>query len=102
MGLYACTFAVLSIGLELVKENHSSDQLATIYTLWCWIARYDCPVIIGSDQGTHFITFKIQRWFQTTDIQWNFHFAYNPTAVGNIKDGIEYLKPSCYNSKIHS
>jgi hypothetical protein len=38
--------------LGLAKESHGPEQLATIYTLWNWIARYGYPIIIESSEET--------------------------------------------------
>jgi transposase InsO family protein len=81
-------------GLLLAKAHKAPNQIATIYSLWCWIARYGTLVIIESDQGTHFTGAVIQKWASTMDIQWNYHLPYNPTAAGNIErhNGLLKLK----------
>jgi hypothetical protein len=73
------------MGLLLSKALKAPNQIATIYTLWCWIARYGTPIIIESDQGTHFTGAVIWEWVNTMDIQWNYNLHYNPTGAGNIE-----------------
>jgi hypothetical protein len=72
-------------GLLLAKAHKAPNQIATIYTLWYWIARCGTLIIIESDQGTHFTGAVIWKWANTMDIQWNYHLPYNPTAAGNIE-----------------
>jgi hypothetical protein len=82
------------MGLLLAKAPKAPNQIATIYTLWCWIARYGTLITIESDQGTHFTGAVIQKWANTMYIQWNYHLPYNPTTAGNIErhNGLLKLK----------
>jgi hypothetical protein len=80
--------------LLLAKAHKAPNQIVTIYTLWCWIARYGMLIIIESDQGTHFTGVAVWKWAKTMDIQWNYYLSYNPTAAGNIErhNGLLKLK----------
>lgn len=75
----------IAIGVGLAKRKTSPTQQAAIYTVWFWIARYGCPIIISSDQGSHFSGQTIQHWSKVADIMCNFHMGYNPTAAGNME-----------------
>jgi hypothetical protein len=46
---YACAIVDIYMGLLLAKAHNTPNQIVTIYTLWCWIARYGMPIIIKSD-----------------------------------------------------
>jgi hypothetical protein len=46
---YACTIVDTHTVLLLAKAHKAPNQIATIYTFWCWIARYGTPIIIESD-----------------------------------------------------
>jgi hypothetical protein len=61
------------MGLLLAKAHKAPNQTDTIYTLWCWIARYGTPIINESDQSTHFTGAVIRKWANIMDIQWNYH-----------------------------
>lgn len=56
---------------------------------------YETPKIIDSDQGTHFISIKVQSFAAINNIDWNFHLTYNPTAAGIIERYNGLLKSKC-------
>jgi transposase InsO family protein len=93
-GDYACTTVDVHCGIMLAKAHKRSDAMATIYTRWCWWARYGPLAIIESDQGMHFTSQIVKKWAQEIDVIVNYHLAYNPQAAGNIErhNGLLKLK----------
>jgi hypothetical protein len=81
-------------GVMLTKAHKRPDAMATIYTLWCWWARFGPLAIIQSDQGTYLTSQIVKKWAQEIDVMWNYHLAYNPQAAGNIErhNGLLKLK----------
>ena len=82
---YACTMVDIHTGIGIAVACMNPDAKATIQTLARWCSHYWAPRIIDSDQGSYLIAGKVQKLAQRLDIQWNFHLAYNPMALGNIE-----------------
>lgn len=82
---FVCTMVDTSTGLGTAIEAAKANQGATIFALWNWVSHFGTPIIIESDQGTHFTGAQVQKLALELDIQWNFHLSYNPTASGFVE-----------------
>ncbi|RWS18759.1 uncharacterized protein B4U80_12433, partial [Leptotrombidium deliense] len=71
--------------LGMARQASKQDQLATVMALGDWVSCYGAPIIISSDQGTHFTGRMVAKIADFLDIQWNFHLAYNPTTSGVVE-----------------
>lgn len=91
----------ITTGLGMAKESSHPDQNTTILTIWSWISSYGNPIVIQSDQGTHFTGQKVQRLAQKLNIIWEFHKAYTPTATGAIErwNGLLKIQMLSYKDK---
>lgn len=84
-GKYLCNMVDCKTGLGKSIISRKPDQNTSIIAVLQWCATFGTPVIISSDQGTHFTGRNIQAIAEELGIQWDFHLAYNPTASGSIE-----------------
>lgn len=96
---YACTMVDITTGLSLAMPHNKPDHRGTIMTLWKWISAYNTPLVIQSDQGTHFTSKNTQNFPKTLDIFWEFHQPYTPTAAGAIERFNGLLKTKLSENK---
>lgn len=90
--LYYCTMVDITTGLGHAVQSTAPKQNTTIFALWSWMAKYGIPLIIQSDQGSHFTGKTIQTFAKNLGILWDFHTTYNPTAAGAIEGFSGLLK----------
>ena len=50
------------------------------------ISRFGCPVILMSDQGTHFLNRTIEALMEEFQIQHHKSTPYHPQAIGTVED----------------
>ena len=68
-------------GLLFAWPCKAVGQYCTLKVLDCLKAMYGHPLIIESDQGTHFTRREVQDWAKRLGIRWVFHVPYHPQAV---------------------
>ena len=72
-------------GLSAAYPAQHLDQKAVIAAQERLCAAYGRPLIIASDQGTHFTGALIQRWARDLQMGWKFPVAHHPQAAGMIE-----------------
>lgn len=71
--LYCCTMVDVCTGLRLAHAFKAPNQQAIIATCWAWISSYGTPVLISSDQGTHFTGSLVQKLATIMGILWDIY-----------------------------
>lgn len=75
---FALTVIDTATGLLFARPCKAADYRCTLKGFDCLTAMYGHPLIIASDQGTHFTGKEVQHWAQRLGIQWVFHVPYHP------------------------
>ncbi|XP_054543882.1 uncharacterized protein LOC129144682 [Talpa occidentalis] len=82
---YAVTCVDTATGLLAAYPAPHADQKAVLAALARLCAAYGRPLVVESDQGTHFTGARVQQWAKNMGVEWKFHTPYNPKAAGIIE-----------------
>ena len=85
---FTLTAVDTATGLLFAWPCKAAGQCCTLKVLDCLKAMHGHPLIIESDQGTHFTRREVQDWAKRLGIRWVSHVLYHPQAyplpVGDI------------------